>query len=242
MVSLVKNDDGVYRLQTPFGNLSIGVIAKSANEVDYALESEVIRAREKELIRGCTGIETKNIVALNQLHEDTILIIHETPRHDALVYGEADGFLSRLTGTCLIIRTADCVPVFAYDPLKRVLGAVHSGWRGTRLAIARKLVREMKRRWGSEYRDVHLYILPSIGPESYVVGREVADLFPADVNEIKGKLYLNLWQNIKRSVREEGIPADNIFCADVCTLKSNDEFFSHRGGDTGRNLNFGFLI
>jgi hypothetical protein len=242
MVSLVKNDDGVYRLQTPFSNLSIGVIAKSANEVDYALESEVIRAREKELIRGCTGIETKNIVALNQLHEDTILIIHETPRHDALVYGEADGFLSRLTGTCLIIRTADCVPVFAYDPLKRVLGAVHSGWRGTRLAIARKLVREMKRRWGSEYRDVHLYILPSIGPESYVVGREVADLFPADVNEIKGKLYLNLWQNIERSVREEGIPADNIFCADVCTLKSNDEFFSHRGGDTGRNLNFGFLI
>jgi YfiH family protein len=241
MVSLVKNNDGVYRLQTPFSNLTIGVIAKSANAVDYAMDSEVIRGREKELIQGFTGIETKNILSLNQLHGDAIYVIHETPMHDTLVYGEADGFLTRLTAICLIIRTADCVPVFAYDPIKRILGAVHSGWRGTRLSITRKLVREMKHRWGSEYRDVHLYILPSIGPESYVVGRDVADLFPDDIIEKGGVLYLNLWQNIERSIREEGVPADNIFCADVCTLDSNDEFFSHRGGDTGRNLNFGFL-
>jgi YfiH family protein len=242
MDSLVKNDDGVYRLQTPLSSLAIGVIAKSANALDYALESEEIRRREKELICGFTGIETKNIVALNQLHGDTLCMLHEAPARDTLIYGEADGFLTRLSGTCLVIRTADCVPVFAFDPHKRVLGAAHSGWRGTRLAIARKLVREMKNRWGSDYRDVHLYILPSIGPESYMVGRDVADLFPDDMTEKKGKLYLNLWQSIERSLREEGVPADNIFCADLCTLKSNEEFFSHRGGDTGRNLNFGYII
>ena len=242
MVSLVKNDDGVYRLRTPFKNLAIGVIAKSANPLDYTMESEDIRTHEINLIRKFTGIETKNILALNQLHEDTIFIINETPKHEKLIYGEADGFLTRLTGTCLIIRTADCVPVFAYDPTLRILGAVHSGWRGTHLAIARKLVREMRRRWRSDYRDMHVYILPSIGPKSYVVGRDVANLFPGDTAEKKGMLYLNLWQNIERSIREEGIPVDNIFCADICTLKSNDEFFSHRGGDTGRNLNFGFFI
>jgi YfiH family protein len=241
MVSLVKNDDGVYRLNTPFSNLAIGVIAKSANRVDYALESEVIRGTEKKLIQRFTGIETKNIVALNQMHQDTIYIIREMPAYDTLFYGEADGFLTRHSGICLIIRTADCVPVFAYDPFKGILGAVHSGWRGTRLSIARKLVREMKHRWGSAYRDVRLYLLPSIGPESYTVGRDVADLFPNDITEKEGMLYLNLWQHIDRSVREEGIPADNIFCTDICTLKSNDEFFSYRGGDVGRNLNFGYL-
>lgn len=241
MVSLSKNDDGVYRLQTPFPSLSIGVIAKSANTVDYALKSEAIRSREKELIRGITGIETKNIVGLNQLHGDDIFMLHEAPARDTLIYGEADGFLTRLACTCLIIRTADCVPVFAYDPHTGALGAVHSGWRGTRLSIARKLVREMKNRLGSDYRDVHLYILPSIGPESYTVGRDVADLFPEDITEKNGMLYLNLWQNIERSLREEGVPAGNIFRTDVCTLASNDDFFSHRGGDTGRNLNFGYI-
>jgi YfiH family protein len=241
MVSIEKNGDGVYRIKTPFSGLAIGVVSKPANRVDYALKPEIIRRCEKELIRGFTGIETKNIVGLNQLHGDDIFILNEEPSRDTLIYGEADGFITRLAGTCLIIRTADCVPVFAYDPRKRVLGAVHSGWRGTKLAIARKLVREMKNRWGSEYRDVYLYILPSIGPESYTVGRDVADFFPDDIAEKNGKLYLDLWQNIERSVREEGVPADNIFRAGMCTLKSNDEFFSHRGGDTGRNLNFGFL-
>ena len=241
MVSLEKNEDGVYRLKTPFSNLEIGVIAKSANRVDYTLESEAVRRSEKELIRGFTGIETKNIVGLNQLHGDGMFMLHEEPSRDTLVYGEADGFITRLTGTCLLIRTADCVPVFSYDRRKRVLGAVHSGWRGTRLSIARKLVSEMKNRWGSEYRDVYLFILPSIGPDSYTVGKDVADLFPYDIIEKNGMLYLNLWQNIERSVREEGVPADNIFSAEVCTLLSNIEFFSHRGGDAGRNLNFGFL-
>ncbi len=241
MVSLEKNDDGVYRLKTPFSGLEIGVIAKSANTVDYTLGSEIVRHHEKELIRKLTGIETKNIVGLNQLHGDDIYILNEEPSRDTLIYGDADGFLTRLVGTCPVIRTADCVPVFAYDPRKQVLGAVHSGWRGTRLSIARKLIREMKNLWGSEYRDVHLYILPSIGPESYIVGKDVADLFPDDIAEKKKIFYLNLWQNIERSVREEGIPAGNIFCAEICTLKSNHEFFSHRGGDTGRNLNFGFL-
>lgn len=242
MVSLVKNNDGVYRLRTPFSNLAIGVIAKSANTVDYTLEPEDIRAREKNLIQRFTGIETKKILVLNQLHEDAIFIIDETPTHEKLIYGEADGFLTRLTGTCLVIRTADCVPVFAYDPVLRILGAVHSGWRGTHCAIARKLVREMNRRRGSEYRNINIYILPSIGPESYMVGTDVADLFPGDIAGKKGKLYLNLWQSIEHSIREEGIPAGNIFCSGLCTVKSNDEFFSHRRGDTGRNLNFGFFM
>lgn len=239
--SLEKMMDGEYRLRTPFGGLSIGVAAKSANTADYDGEAASVRAAEKKILERLTGLEPKRILALNQVHEDSIFILREPPRDNALIFGEADGLMTDVSGLCLVIRTADCVPVFAYDRGRHVLGAAHSGWRGTRLAIARKMVRRMKELYHSSCDDIHAYILPSIGPESYTVGSEVADLFPGDIREKNGTLYLNLWQSIERSLRDEGIPPGNIFNAGLCTLAMNGEFFSHRAGDGGRNLNFGFL-
>ncbi|HNW28249.1 MAG TPA: peptidoglycan editing factor PgeF [Spirochaetota bacterium] len=241
MTALEKTSAGEYRLITPFSGLAIGVIGKTANPVDYSADSAAIRAAEKELLGKATGLEARNIVALNQLHGDSIIMIHDKPEEDSLIFGEADGLMTAVGGICLVIRTADCVPVFAYDRKRRVLGAVHSGWRGTRLAIAGKMARLMKERYGSSPEDVHAWILPSIGPGSYTVGRDVADLFPRDITEQNGLIYLDLWQNIERSLVDEGIPRDNIFNAGMCTLKMKDEFFSYRAGDGGRNLNFGFL-
>ncbi|MBN2158210.1 MAG: laccase domain-containing protein [Spirochaetes bacterium] len=241
MVVFDKNDDEVYRIQSSFDDCMIGVIGKSCNTMDYAIDQNQVRELEKELLCHVTGIEKKKILTLDQLHGDNILIVNEVPQACGLIYGEADGLLTAHSGICLVIRTADCVPVFAYDPSARVMGAVHSGWRGTRLAIARKLVREMHRLYGSSYADIQVHILPSIGPSFYRVGGDVAELFPDDIAAREGGLYLDLWQNIERSLREEGIPQGNIFNGRMCVLEMNNEFFSHRGGDAGRNLNFGFM-
>ncbi|OHD66038.1 MAG: hypothetical protein A2176_09760 [Spirochaetes bacterium RBG_13_51_14] len=241
MTSLVKNDKGVYLVRSPASGVTIGVAAKSSGAADYAADSDGIRKREKDLLFNITGVERKNILMLDQRHEDTLLVIEEPPRRERLVWGDADGFITRIPGVCLVIRTADCVPVFAYDRERRVLGAAHSGWRGTRLGIARTLVRSMGSQFGSEHRNTLIYILPSIGPESYTVGSDVADLFPGDISENQGMLYLDLWRSIERSLLEEGIPAANIFNPRICSLKNRNEFFSYRDGDTGRNLNFGFM-
>lgn len=241
MTALEQSGTGEYRLRTPFSGLTIGVIAKSANPVDYTAGPAAIRAAEKELLSKATGLEPRNIVALDQRHGDSIIIVHDRPREDSLIFGEADGLVTMESGICLVIRTADCVPVFAYDRIRRVLGAVHSGWRGTRLAIAGKMARLMKDRYGSSPGDIHAWILPSIGPGSYTVGRDVADLFPRDITEKNGVIRLDLWGNIERSLIDEGIPRDNIFSAGMCTLQMKEEFFSYRAGDAGRNLNFGFL-
>jgi len=241
MISLDKHEDGVYRLTHPFPELEIGVAARSANPADYSGKPEAARRREKEFLEAVTGIGARDIVALDQEHGDTILFINEPPREERLIFGTADGLLTRLPGICLVIRTADCVPVFMYDPRRQALGAAHSGWRGTRLAIARTLAREMARRAGSEYPDLRVFILPAIGPSSYTVGRDVAGLFPRDTREKNGGIYLDLWGNIERTLADEGIPEENIFCARTCTLESNEELFSHRAGDRGRNLNYGVM-
>ncbi len=241
MFALRKDDDGVYRLRRPPGGVRIGVIGKTANPVDYGTGGPGVRERERELLAAVTGITPERIVSLNQVHEDEILLAEGPLATGNLAAGDADGLVTAFPGLCLVIRTADCVPVFAYDPEGRVLGAAHSGWRGARLEIAGKLVREMKRLAGARSRDILVFVLPSIGPESYTVGSDVADFFPGHTSEKDGVIRLDLWKSVETSLVREGIPAGNIFNAGICTLGAHGEFFSHRGGDAGRNLNFGYM-
>jgi len=241
MESLQRNDDGVCRVQGGCPGLVVGVVGRRANPASYGTGPEEVRSAEKAFLSLITGAHARNILALDQLHGDTILAVEGPPAQERLIYGEADGLITAVPGICLVIRTADCVPVFVFDRERRVLGAVHSGWRGTRLAIAGKLVREMRRLHGSSPGDLSAYILPSIGPESYTVGEDVAAFFPGDVANRNGKLYLDLWSAVEKALTGEGVAAGRIFNARSCTLAGRDEFFSHRGGDAGRNLNFAVM-
>ena len=241
MDSLVRQADGVFRVQGDVPGLIVGVAGRLANPAVYGANPAASRAGEKDFLSRVTGVAARDILALDQLHGDAILVVEEPPSDERLIYGEADGLLTALPGICLVIRTADCVPVFVHDRERGVLGAAHSGWRGTRLGIAGKLVREMKRLHGSKPDKLHAYILPSIGPDSYTVGRDVADLFPGDIIERDGAIYLDLWRGVERSLAGEGVKPGRIFNARTCTLAGRDEFFSHRGGDAGRNLNFALM-
>ncbi len=240
MIEFRKSTDGIYRISGT-GSLRIGTIAKSVNRVDYSRDSASIRSDEKAFLAAVTGIDKKNIVMLNQVHGDGIVVIDRPPEKDLPCHAEADGMMTDIQSICLVIRTADCVPVIAFDARKKILGAVHSGWRGCRLAISGKLVREMKRLFSTDARDITAFLLPSVGPESYTVSEDVALHFKDDVTRKNSEIYLNLWRNIERSFLEEGVPAENIFNAGLCTLKNSSEFYSYRNGDAGRNVNFCYL-
>ncbi len=218
-----------------------GTVAKEANTTDYSLDKESIRRAEKALLKSITGIGERNILMLNQVHGDTILQVDKAPDEDRRVLGEGDGMITDVPGICLVVRTADCVPVIAFDARRKVLGAVHSGWRGCRLAIARKLIDTMKDRYVSRPGDIRVFILPSIGPQSYTVNEDVAAFFPDAVSRSNGRIHLDLWKSISASLGDTGIPAENIFTSGICSLEHSARFFSHRNGDTGRNLNYAYI-
>ena len=88
-----------------------------------------------------------------------------------------DALVTDLRGVAIGVRTADCIPVLLYDPVKKVIGAAHSGWRGTINHISTKAVLEMARRWGSLPSDIRAAIGPGIGLDSFQVGEEVAVYF-----------------------------------------------------------------
>ncbi len=238
--SFERDSDGTYRV-LGINGATVGIAGKAANRTDYGLEEGIVRLHEKLLLSSLTGLPAKNILSLNQLHGDEIIVVDEAPPENRPVFADADGMVTDRRGLALVIRTADCVPVFAFDSARGVLGAAHSGWRGCSLNISGKLIGLMKKRYGSLPADIHAFMLPSIGPDSYTIGDDVAAHFPYYVVSKNEKLYLDLRGNVAASLRREGIPSEKILVCPQCSFIDNREFFSHRRGDTGRNLNFAFL-
>jgi len=75
-------------------------------------------------------------VILNQTHGDKIVVIdHQTPAITQI----GDGLITNIPGRALSIKTADCFPLFLYDPKQQVIGLIHVGWlganRGIQLAV-----------------------------------------------------------------------------------------------------------
>lgn len=233
-------DNGFFRVPAPAG-LHIGIAARRANPVDYTADNGAIRLREKELLAARTGISADRVLTLNQVHGDTIVEIDPSSAGEAPFVAEADGMLTAFPDICLVIRTADCIPVFVYDENRRVLGAVHSGWRGCRLDIAGKLVDLMRRRHGSSPGDLIAFILPGIGPDSYTVNEDVAAHFPGHTVRTNGSIRLDLPGSIRASLAQRGLRRERILTSGRCTLGEHELFYSHRAGHRGRNLNFGLI-
>jgi YfiH family protein len=202
-----------------------------------------------ERIAAAFGISVSQFLLVCQVHRDGVWVIDsETPLpvHDPPP--ELDAIVTDRPGVALCIKTADCVPVFLADPVRRVIGAVHAGWKGTALQIVEKAVKEMVQRFGACPSDLLAVIGPSIGPCCYEVDTGVyqamskhpeRDSFFHACRE-EGKWMLDLSLANRYQLLSCGLLPENIRTADHCTACHPDLFFSHRaqGGNTGRQLNF----
>jgi YfiH family protein len=135
---------------------------------------------------------------------------------------------------------ADCVPILLLDPVRRVIGLVHAGWRGTALRIASKTVAAMRHHFGCRPEHVIAAIGPSIGQCCYPVSGEVSAAFRAaygdTAEEFHTGAHLDLWSANRYDLESEGVPCHQIENPELCTACNTHTFFSHRAEDgaTGR--------
>ena len=116
------------------------------------------------------------VIQGHQVHDCKVAIIDRPgmKREDLEGY---DAFITALPGVAIGARTADCIPVLLCDPVRRVVAAVHAGWKGTVLHISQKTIAVMAERFGCKAEDLRAVIGPGIGPESFQVGEEVVARF-----------------------------------------------------------------
>jgi polyphenol oxidase len=232
----VRKDEGVYLLPVP-QEFCGGYVSKERNTIDYSQTKESIRYEEKKLLSDILSLSPESILFLDQEHKDTILCVKSPLPVESYCAGTADAMITDTVDLCLVIRTADCVPILLFDPVKKCIAAVHSGWRSSELGIAGKTVNELTSHFNSLPSDIIAYILPSIGPDSYEVGKDVAEKFPGKYTISNNRYYIDLWKSVEGSLFSAGIKREHCFTLSECTVKSNT-LFSHRKGDLGRTLNF----
>lgn len=162
-------------------------------------------------------------------------------RGEDFIYGKTfdatDGLYTDKKDVALMVKFADCTPVVLYDPVNEVLGAVHSGWRGTVQRISAKLIRKMEEKFGSDREDLIAYLGPSIDIDNYEVGTEVYEAFSDFKNRDdfftpKGEKYhLSMTDANLDILLEEGIQKDNIEVSRESTWESPDLHSSRQEGE-----------
>lgn len=214
-------------------------------------KAETVTENRLRLCRALSLSEDKLFVPY-QIHKDRILEIDEvflaSPEEKQMdsLHG-VDALITRLPDVCIAVTTADCVPVLLYAPDKKVVAAVHAGWRGTLLQITHKVVRRLIEKYDCDPQQLIAGIGPSISQENYEVGNEVVEAFlnaGSGIDKIfrenpqTGNPHVDVGEANRLQLIEAGLLSDNIDRSAICTFANPEYLFSARrqGIQSGRML------
>jgi YfiH family protein len=190
--------------------------------------------KNRESFFNVLGLTTEQIAIQKQIHSDIITIV-EKPG----LKGESDGMITTKMNVGLAVSTADCVPIFIYDHVKKVIAGIHSGWSGTQKKILRKALNILREEFGSNPEYLNVFVGPSICQRNYEVGEEVAEQFDQKyLMKINGKIFLNVIQANLDMIYDFGIPKDRVEVSQLCSYEENELLHSYRrdGKLSGRSL------
>lgn len=188
------------------------------------------------------GCDCKNTVWTRQVHKDRILNVTESDRGKGLFKErDNDGYDAVITNCKDVVLTgfsADCVLIYFYDPVKKVIGICHSGWRGTVLSIGAKTVERLVSDYGCNKSDILCGIAPAIGKCCFQVDEPVVNEFrnaftyadkfiEKDINS-DGHYFIDLHSINEEILVNAGILRNNIENSHICTMCNPDMFFTHR--------------
>ncbi len=211
----------------PFNLLNLGLSVKDD-------ENNVMKNRE--IFFGGLGIQLNQLAIVHQVHGNNVLIVTEPGRKE-----EYDAQITNIPGVFLVVSIADCTPVLIHDTKNNAVAAIHAGWKGTVAKIVSSALQLMKETYGTEGKDCKAFIGACISYDNFEVGAEVAAHFDASLkrfDEQKQKWFVNLKAANKKQLLDHGVLLNNIEVSDLCTIKNNNTFFSHRKekGVTGRMM------
>lgn len=196
-------------------------------------EKEFVDSNRKLFFREL-GLNEKMVSYQKQVHEDKISTVNSPGS-----CGESDALITTTKNLGLAISSADCPAIFFYDPLKKVIAAVHSGWKGTAKQILRKTFQKLKSDFNSDPSNLICYIGPSISKRNYEVGEEVASKFEKEFISInENKFYLDLVGANFKMLVDEGVSKANIQVSGLCTYEYESILHSYRreGVKSGRAI------
>jgi YfiH family protein len=177
---------------------------------------------------GAAGPDSR-FATSTQVHGSRV-VIHRPGWSGWLRAGDADGHVAVERGTGLGVTIADCVPVFLAHPSGAV-GMIHAGWRGTAARILPAAIGDFQTQKLAPA-DLKVHLGPAICGKCYEVGPDVYAQLTGSKPAASRKV--DLRQVLAEQARAAGV--HSITISESCTLCDNALYFSHRGGDAGRQV------
>ena len=186
---------------------------------------------------GATG---DKLAKTNQVHGGKIRVVTAADwkgdPYDRVDY-EADGLMTDTPGVVLLIYSADCIPILLYDPVRRVVAALHAGWRGTAAGIAATAVQRMVDVYDCRPEDILAAVGPGIGPCCFETHEDVPNAMMAAVSSAalpyvkvleNGKFSLDLNGINARLMARTGLSEEHIAVSQDCTACMGEKYWRHR--------------
>lgn len=149
-------------------------------------------------------LRLNNPVYAEQVHGNNVAVV--TSEDCGKEIKNADGLTTNSNNLCLVIYTADCIPVFFYEPVKKIVGLAHAGRKGSLINISGNTVKQMIK-LGANKKNIKVHLGPHICKNCYEM-----DLASVNINQIVSF----------------DIPRSNITITKYCTYEDDDFFYSYR--------------
>ncbi len=229
---------------TRFGGVSKGYCSTMNISTSRGDDPEDVKENIRRMAKAL-GVHPEDFTYTHQTHTTHVEAVRGEDK--GKTFPETDGLITNVPGICLVTFYADCVPLYFVDPVKKVIGLSHSGWRGTVGKIGKVTIEKMKETFGCDPGDILAAVGPSICQDCYEVSADVILKFKEAFSEnlweklfyqkeeqkSKGKYQLNLWEANRQIFLEAGVSPEHIAITNACTHCNPDVFFSHR--TTGNN-------
>lgn len=209
----------------PFDGLNVGVAVGDNPETVNKNRLAVAKA-----------MAAKHLAFVRQIHGDKVLVLdgHDANNSKTILNTgiEADAIVTNCPGIFCAICVADCQPVLIYDPQKKVVGAIHSGWRGSLLNISGKAIRIMSEKFSCDPVNLVACVGPSLGPccaEFINYKTEIPKQFWKYKSQDN---HFDFWAMTRDQLGKAGILDKNIYFDNICTKCGPDDFYSFRKDKT----------
>lgn len=233
---------------TRIGGVSYGYLGSM--NMSFANGDDAKKVKENyNRICSQIGVDANRMIFSKQTHTTNVRIVTADDIGKGFAkerdYTDVDGLITNIKGVSLVTHYADCVPLLFFDPIKQVVAASHSGWRGTAGQIGAVTVKKMQEHFSCNPGDIIAAIGPCIKQCCYEVDAPVIEAFKKidyiDINDLAKQVdeshyMLDLCEANRQILINAGIKAENIDVADLCTCCNSEHLHSHRATNGKRGI------
>lgn len=202
--------------------IDIHLLSQKKKEILYLALNTLSNLFSDKIILLCEQTHSNKIVFVKDLCVDKLPFI--TLENKTKIYYKlfpiADGIITTLNNACILVFTADCIPLFIYNEENMTYGLIHAGRKGIELGIVHSLIAKLAEN-SNNLTEFKFIIGPHICPECYIV---------------EGKKY-SLFDKVKDQLLKFGLKEKQIIRSPFCTFQTQDLFYSYRNEKTDqRNI------